>query len=48
MAQFADKLAKLTVHAKHDWHINRPQDYQPLKDKNLCLAILGLVHKSGN
>ena len=30
------------------WPINRSRDYQPLKDKNLCLSILGLRHKSGN
>ena len=30
------------------WPINRPQDYQPLKDKNLCLSVLGLAHKSRN
>ena len=24
------------------------QDYQHLNDKNLCLSLLGLVHKSGN
>ena len=37
VARMADKSAELTVHAKHQWPINRPQDYQ-----------LGLVHKSGN
>ena len=44
----ADKSAELIVHARHGWPIYRPLDYQPLKDKNLCLSILGLVHKSGN
>ena len=44
----ADKSAELIIHASHDWPINWPQDYQPWKDENLRLSILGLVHKSGN
>ena len=32
----------------HIWKIARPRDYQPLKDENLCLSILDLLHKSGN
>ena len=43
-----DKLAKLTVHASHESPINRTMDYHPWKDENLCLSILGLVHKRGN
>ena len=44
----ADKSTELIVHAKHEWPINRPQDYYPWKDEILCLSILGLVHKNGN
>ena len=44
----ADKSPEQIVHARHGWPINRPRDYQPWKDKNLCLSILGLVHTSGN
>ena len=32
------------------WHASpkyRPRDYQPWKDENLCLCILGLVHNNG-
>ena len=39
-----ENVAELIVHARHD----RPQDYHLCKDENLCLSILGLVHKSGN
>ena len=42
----ADKSAELTVHASHEWSINGPWNYQPWNDENLCLSILGLVHKS--
>ena len=31
----------------HGWPINRPWNYQPLKEKNSCLSLLGLIHKSG-
>ena len=48
VALTADKVAELTVHASHEWPINRPRDYQPWKDEILCLYLLGLVHKSGN
>ena len=37
--QMADKSAILIVHARHKWPINRPRDYQPWKDENLCLSI---------
>ena len=47
VAHKADKLAELIVLARHVRLINRPLDYRPLKDKNLCLSLLGLVHKSG-
>ena len=43
-----DKSAELIVHARHEWPINWPRDYQPWKDENLCLSILGLLHKGGN
>ena len=42
--QMADKSAKLIKHARHERPINRTRDYQPWKDENLCLSILGLVH----
>ena len=45
VAQMVDKLVEL-VHAKHEWPINLPRNYQPWKDENLCVSILGLVHKS--
>ena len=51
VAWMADKSAELTVHIvhpMHEWSINRPWDYQPWKDENSCLSILGLVHKSRN
>ena len=48
VAQLANMFAILIVHARHGWPINRPRDYQPLKDINVCLSILGLMHKSGN
>ena len=48
MPQMADKSAELIVHARHEWPKNRPHDYQPWKDENLSLSILGLVHKCGN
>ena len=32
----ADKSVELTLHARHEWPINRPQDYQPWKDEILC------------
>ena len=35
--QMTDKLAELIKHARHEWPINRPQDYQPWKAENLCL-----------
>ena len=45
----ANKSAKLIKHARHEWSINQPRDYQPLKEEILCfsISILGLVHKSG-
>ena len=45
LPRMVDKSVKLIAHARHEWKINRPRDYQPLKDENLCLSILGLVHK---
>ena len=44
----AGKLACSIRLLWHGWPINRPHDYQPLKNKNLCLSTLDLVHKSGN
>ena len=46
--RMADKSAERMVHGTREWLINRPWDYQPWKDENLCLSILGLVHKSRN
>ena len=46
--RMANKSAELIKHARHEWSINRPRDYQPMKDENLCLSILGLVHIYGN
>ena len=46
--RMVDKSAELTVHVWHEILINRPRDYQPWKDENLCLSILGLVQKTGN
>ena len=40
--------AKLIIHARHEWPVNEPKDYHPWKDENLCLSVLGLVHKSRN
>ena len=34
VARMADKSAKLTVHARHEWPKNQPRDYQPWKDEN--------------
>ena len=48
LARSADKSAELIVLAKNGWPINRPWDYQPLKENNLCLSLLGLVHRSRN
>ena len=31
--QMADKSAELIMHARHEWPIKRPQDYQPWKDE---------------
>ena len=47
VAWLANKSAKLIVHVRRGWPINPPRDYQTLKDKNLCLSSLGLVHMSG-
>ena len=44
----ADKSAKLIVHARNEWLINRPRNYKPWKDENFCLSIISLLHKSGN
>ena len=48
LPRMADNSAELIIHATHKWPINRPRDYHPWKDENLCLSILGLVHKSRN
>ena len=42
LARLADKSAKLRVLAMHGY---RPWDNQPLKEKNLCLSLLGLAKK---
>ena len=44
MAQY--KSAELIAHARHESPINRSRNYHHWKDENLCLSILGLVHKS--
>ena len=46
--RIAVKSAELIKHAWHEWLINRPRTTNLGKDENLCLSILGLVHKSGN
>ena len=43
-----DKSAELIVHARHEWPISWPREFKPWKYENLCLSILGLVHKSRN
>ena len=48
VARMVDKSAYSIQMLWHGWPINWPRDYQLLKDKNLCISILGLVHKSGN
>ena len=32
VARVADKSTELIVHARHEWPIKRPLDYQPWKD----------------
>ena len=46
--RMAEKFVELIVHARYEWPINQSQGYQPWKDENLGLYILGLVHKSRN
>ena len=44
----ADKLAELIIHARQEWPIKQPQDYQPWKNEKKCLSTLGLVHTDRN
>ena len=45
--QLANKSSELIIHARHEWQIKRPRNYQPWKHENLCLSILGVVHTDG-
>ena len=44
----ANKSTKLIKHAKHEWLMKWPRDYQIWTNKKKCLSILGLVHACGN
>ena len=41
--QMVNKSTELIVHARHEWPINWPPNYQPWKYENLCFSILVLV-----
>ena len=46
VARQANKSAELILLSRQVRPLNWPRDCRPLKDKSLCLSLLGLVHKS--